>query len=160
MGCSGYKSFYTIIPQNHPKENSILLIDEKRGVFLYNTISNIIVQINSLLWGNFTVLLIFSAAIFLTVRTGFVQFRHPLKLLRFTLLAGKKENSDSSKGVSRLQALSTALGASMGTGNIIGVATAISIGGCGAVFWMVVSAFFVMGFAFTENVLGVSIIII
>lgn len=43
----------------------------------------------------------------------------------------------------------------MGTGNIIGVAAAISIGGCGAVFWMVLSAFFVMALAFTENVLGV-----
>lgn len=122
---------------------------------MYNTFCNIINQINDLLWGNFTVILIFSASIFLTIRTGFIQFKHPVKLLRFTLFAGKKEISDSKKGISSLQALSTALGASMGTGNIIGVAAAISIGGCGAVFWMIVSAFFVMSLAFTENVLGI-----
>lgn len=108
-----------------------------------------------MLWGTGTLILVFAAGIFLTIRCGFVQFRHPLLLLKKTLFAPKKENSEQKKGISRLQALSTALGASMGTGNIIGVAAAISVGGCGAVFWMVVSAFFVMALAFTENVLGV-----
>ena len=122
---------------------------------IYNTICNIAKEINNLLWGDFTVFIIFAAGIFLTVRLHFIQFRIPGKILRYTLLASKKDNNDSSKGISRLQALSTALGASMGTGNIIGVAAAISVGGCGAVFWMVVSSFIVMAFAFTENVLGV-----
>ncbi len=122
---------------------------------MYNTFCNIISNINNLLWGNFTVLFVLGGAVFLTVRMGFIQVRHPVRLLRSTLFSSKKENPDSGKGISNLQALSTALGASMGTGNIIGVATAISIGGYGAVFWMIVSAFFVMVLAFTENVLGV-----
>lgn len=122
---------------------------------MLNTICNILFYINNSLWGNATLILIFAAGIFLTVRCGFVQFRHPLLLLKKTLFAPRKENSGQKNGISRLQALSTALGASMGTGNIIGVAAAISIGGCGAVFWMVLSAFFVMALAFTENVLGV-----
>lgn len=119
------------------------------------TICNIINEINSLLWGNITIFLIFSAGIFLTVRLRFIQFRNPIKLLRYTLSFSQKDNINSKSSLSLLQSLSTALGASMGTGNIIGVAAAISVGGPGAVFWMVISSFFVMSFAFTENVLGV-----
>lgn len=122
---------------------------------MINTICNFLSYINNLLWGNGTLILVFAAGIFLTVRCGFVQFRDPLLLLKKTLFAPRKENSGQKNGISRLQALSTALGASMGTGNIIGVAAAISVGGCGAIFWMVLSAFFVMALAFTENVLGV-----
>ena len=123
--------------------------------FIYNTICNFISDINNLLWNTVTIIIIFAAGIFLTFRLGFIQFRHPLKVLKSTLFAPRSENNSSEKGISRTQALSTALAASMGTGNIIGVATAISVGGCGAVFWMILSAFVVMAFAFTENVLGI-----
>lgn len=123
--------------------------------FIYNTICNFISDINNLLWNTVTIIIIFAAGIFLTFRLGFVQFRHPLKVLKSTLFAPRSENNSSEKGISRMQALSTALAASMGTGNIIGVSTAISVGGCGAVFWMILSAFVVMAFAFTENVLGI-----
>lgn len=121
----------------------------------YYTICNIIKEINSLLWGDFTIILIFSAGIFLTVRLRFIQFRNPIKLLRYTLSTTQKDNHNSKNTLSIIQSLSTALGASMGTGNIIGVAAAISVGGPGAVLWMVMSSFFVMSFAFTENALGV-----
>lgn len=121
----------------------------------YYTVCNIIKQLNSLLWGNFTIILIFSAGLILTVRLRFLQFRNPIKLLRYALSTTQKDNIDSKNALSLLQSLSTTLGASMGTGNIIGVAAAISVGGPGAVFWMVVSSFFVMSFAFTENALGV-----
>lgn len=120
-----------------------------------NTFCNIIFKINNLLWGNFTVFLILIAGIFLTVRCEFIQFRNPAAVLKATLFAGKSNMSKNKKTISNLQALSTSLGASMGTGNIIGVAAAISIGGSGAVIWMILSAFIVMVFAFTENVLGV-----
>ncbi len=122
---------------------------------LYNTLCNILQNINKLLWGKAAIILIFAASAFLTVKCGFIQFRHPLRILKSTLFASRRENSAKKTGISRFQALSTALAASMGTGNIIGVASAIAIGGCGAVFWMALSAFFVMSFAFAENVLGV-----
>lgn len=122
---------------------------------IYNTVCNFVSDINNLLWGTATIIIIFAAGLFLTMRIGFLQFRHPFKILKYTLFASRSENNNSDKGISRMQALSTALAASMGTGNIIGVATAISIGGCGAVFWMILSAFIVMAFAFIENVLGI-----
>lgn len=59
------------------------------------------------------------------------------------------------KAISQFQALSTALAATIGTGNIAGVATALTIGGPGAIFWMWVSAFFGMMTNFSENVLGI-----
>lgn len=115
---------------------------------MYSTICNIISNINNLLWGPVTIIIILAAAIFLTLRLGFVQFR------ALSILKRESPPKSSKKGLELLRLVSTALGASMGTGNIIGVATAISVGGCGAVFWMVVSSFFVMVFAFTENALG------
>ena len=119
------------------------------------TISNIIEHINKLLWGNFTILIIFGTGLFLTVRTGFFQFRHMKHIVKNTLFSTSSKVSKSSGAITQLQALSTALAASMGTGNIVGVAVAISIGGSGAIFWMVVSSLFGMASAFTENVLGV-----
>lgn len=115
---------------------------------MYSTICNIISNINNLLWGTGTIIIILGAAVFLTLRLGFVQFR------ALSILKKSCPPKERKKGLELLRLVSTALGASMGTGNIIGVATAISVGGCGAVFWMVVSSFFVMVFAFTENALG------
>lgn len=119
-----------------------------------STICNLLNNINSLLWGDHTLILVFIAAIFLTVRCKAVYILHPFKVLKNTLFSTKVDNS-SSRSMTNFQTLTTSLAASMGTGNIIGVAAAISVGGRGAVFWMIVSAFFVMSFAFTENVLAV-----
>jgi AGCS family alanine or glycine:cation symporter len=120
---------------------------------LCNTISRILSIANKLLWGNCTLALIIAAALFLSVKMRFFPAFHPVKALRCTLLA-KKQSGERSE-FSCFRALSTALGASMGTGNITGVAAAISIGGCGAVFWMILSSFIVMALAYAENVLGV-----
>ncbi|MDR0974495.1 MAG: amino acid carrier protein, partial [Ruminococcus sp.] len=109
-------------------------------------------KINLLLWGYGTIALILVTGIIFTVKIGFLQFRLP-KILRNTLLAKTEGKSGE---ISRFQALSTALAASMGTGNIVGVAAAITVGGAGAVFWMWVSAFFGMGTAYAENYLGVA----
>jgi AGCS family alanine or glycine:cation symporter len=110
-------------------------------------------KINAVLWGYGTIFLILGTGIYFTVKLRFLQFRHPIYILKKTLLA--KTAPDKKGGVSRFQALSTALAASMGTGNIVGVAAAIAVGGAGAVFWMWVSAFFGMATAYSENYLGV-----
>lgn len=111
-------------------------------------------NLNSLLWGDFTLIVVLSAAIFLSIRSRFIYILHPIKVLKYTLFNTKVDNRKNSCSMTNFQTLTTALAASMGTGNIIGVAAAISVGGAGAVFWMIVSAFFVMAFAFTENVLA------
>jgi AGCS family alanine or glycine:cation symporter len=110
-------------------------------------------KLNSVLWGYGTIFLILGTGIFFTIKLRFLQFRSPLYILKKTLLS--KEKPDRTGGVSRFQALSTALAASMGTGNIVGVAAAIAVGGPGAVFWMWVSALFGMATAYSENYLGV-----
>jgi AGCS family alanine or glycine:cation symporter len=116
-------------------------------------LSGLTEKINAFLWGYGTIFLILGTGIFFTIKLGFIQFRNPLYILKRTLFS--KDAPDKKGGVSRFQALSTALAASMGTGNIVGVAAAIAVGGAGAVFWMWVSAFFGMATAYSENFLGV-----
>ncbi|MGN0552992.1 MAG: alanine/glycine:cation symporter family protein [Oscillospiraceae bacterium] len=106
------------------------------------------------MWGDFSLILVLCAAVFLSFRCKIFYIAHPIKLLKYTLFSKKVDNQVNSHSLTNFQTLTTALAASMGTGNIIGVAAAISIGGAGAVFWMIVSAFLVMSFAFTENILA------
>lgn len=124
------------------------------NIDIISTLSIIIDKINSLIWGTGTVLLIFCTGIYFTIRTGFFQFRKIRVIFSETLFSCRQKSS-STHTVTQFQALSTALAASMGTGNIVGVASAIALGGPGAVFWMWVSAFFGMATAYAENVLGV-----
>lgn len=121
---------------------------------MYSTFCNILSEINSLLWGNFSLILVVCVAVFLSFHCKFFYILHPIQLLKYTLFSKDVDNRNSSHSLTNFQTLTTALAASMGTGNIIGVAAAISVGGAGAVFWMIVSAFLVMSFAFTENVLA------
>lgn len=123
-------------------------------VYMGSTICNFLSDINSLLWGDFTLIIVLFAAVFLSIRCRFIYILHPVKVLKYTLFSKEVDNDSDRCTMTNFQTLTTALAASMGTGNIIGVAAAISIGGAGAVFWMIVSAFFVMSFAFTENVLA------
>ena len=97
-------------------------------------------NVNRAVWGAPTLILILTVGICLSFRTKFVQFRLFPRAIRLFLskLTGKKSSDD---GVSPMQALCTALAATVGTGNLAGVAGAIAIGGPGAVFWMWVSAF-------------------
>ena len=122
---------------------------------MYDTICNIFSEINNLLWGFGTILLVFGAGVFFTVKIRGFNFIHIVYIFKSTLFAKHSDKSNKKGGISQFQALSTALAASMGTGNIVGVAAAISIGGAGAVFWMWVSALFGTALAFAENVLGV-----
>jgi AGCS family alanine or glycine:cation symporter len=115
--------------------------------------------VNTWVWGPPMLGLIICTGIYLTLRTGFFQIREAKDTSDKTWLAIFKKKSVTStketKAISQFQALSTALAATIGTGNIAGVATAISIGGPGAVFWMWVSAFFGMMTNYAENVLGI-----
>jgi len=113
---------------------------------------------NNVVWGMPTVFLFLAAGLYLSFKTGFFQFcyiGHTLKSTVGSLFKKTKETSKSGGSVSQLQAVSTALAATIGTGNIAGVATALTIGGEGAVFWMWVSAFLGMATAYSENLLSV-----
>lgn len=122
-------------------------------------ISKINDAVNSVVWGVPMLILIIGTGIYFSFRLGFFQFRYfPLVLNKTIFSALKKDNKKgdkNAKSISQFQAMSTALAATIGTGNIAGVATALTLGGAGAVFWMWVSAFFGMMTSFAENVLGV-----
>jgi len=110
-------------------------------------------QLAGLLWGNaLTLLVLVGTGLYLTLRLGFVQlrgFRHAGQVL-----TGRYSDPEHQGEVSHFQALATALSATVGTGNIAGVATAISLGGPGALFWMWVTAFVGMATKFTECTLA------
>ena len=116
-------------------------------------------SINGVVWGAFGLLLLIGTGIIVTVLTKFFQVSHIGMWFKNTL--GSLFNKDVIKhskekgSISPFQALCTALAATVGTGNIAGVAAAIAIGGAGAVFWMWVAAFFGMMTNYAENVLGI-----
>lgn len=116
-------------------------------------------QVNAIVWGPAMIALMLAAGVYLTVGTGFFQVTRFAHMLRTTIGALFRRRdvrkTKDEHSISQFQALTTALAATAGTGNIIGVATAISAGGAGAVFWMWVSAFFGMMTKYAENVLGI-----
>lgn len=111
-------------------------------------------KVNQFIWGVPALFLILGVGLYLTIRTGFGQLRLlPRALKRFAgMLTGRKETND---GVSPFQALCTALAATVGTGNLAGVAGAIAIGGPGSIFWMWICGFLGMVTKFAEAVLAV-----
>ncbi len=105
--------------------------------------------INSLIWSDALILLCMATGIYFSVVTRFLQLRYIKEMWRL-LFDGKS----SAKGVSSFQAFSIAISGRIGTGNIAGVATAIAMGGPGAVFWMWLIAFLGASSAFIEATLG------
>ncbi len=103
-------------------------------------------------WGIPTIVLLVGTGLYLTLRMRFVQFRGFKHAVH--LVAGKYDKADDPGEVTHFQALSTALSATVGTGNIAGVATAIAFGGPGAVFWMWMTAFFGMASKYTSCTLS------
>lgn len=99
--------------------------------------------------------IIFAAGLYLTIRLRLLQGRHFFTVIRSTLGEILKPPDRVSGEISPFQALTTALAATIGTGNIAGVATAIFLGGPGAIFWMWVSAFLGMVTKYSEIVLAV-----
>ncbi len=111
-------------------------------------------KINSAVWGIPTLLLILSVGLYFSIRTGFAQLRlfpNALKLFFKKLLP----SNNKTDGISGYQALCTALAATVGTGNIAGVAGAIALGGPGSILWMWVCAFFGMIIKCAEATLAV-----
>lgn len=109
----------------------------------------IVSTINDYVWSYALIILCAFTGIYFSVRTGFLQFRY-LKTMISLLFKGKK----SDKGISPFQAFSLAISGRVGTGNIIGVATAIAMGGPGAIFWMWMIAILGAASAFVEATLG------
>ena len=117
------------------------------------SVSQIISQIDSWIWGPWLMVTLVGCGLFLTIYLKGIQFRgftHALNVLR-----GKYDNPDDPGEITHFQALSAALSATIGTGNIVGVAAAILMGGPGAVFWMWVTAFVGMATKFTSCTLAV-----
>jgi AGCS family alanine or glycine:cation symporter len=117
------------------------------------TLHEIIVAVQSFVWGPPLMILLVGTGIFMSIRYKFIQirgFRHGVHVL------GGKYDRDKDPGeITHFQALTAALSATIGTGNIVGVAAAILAGGPGAVFWMWITALFGMALKFTSCTLAV-----
>ena len=107
-------------------------------------------SLSNLLWGWPMIALLLGTHIFLTIRLRFPQ----LKILTAIKLSVKKDD-DASGDVSQFGALATALAATIGTGNIVGVATAIALGGPGAVFWCWLTGVFGIATKYAEGLLAI-----
>lgn len=108
--------------------------------------------VNNIIWSPVLVVLLVLAGLYFTIRTRFVQLRQLPLMVR--LLFGKGRQKREKNALSSFQAFWVALSGRVGTGNIVGVATAIAIGGPGAVFWMWTIAFLGASTAFTESTLA------
>ena len=114
-------------------------------------IDTFITWFDGVVWGLPLIILILVTGIFLTVRLGLLQVRYLGKALKFMV----KNEEDGHGEVTSFGVLCTALSATIGTGNIVGVATAISAGGPGALFWMILTAFLGMATKYSEGLLAV-----
>lgn len=119
-----------------------------------DVITQVLSVINSVVWGLPMLVLILGVGIFLTVKLGFVQISK-LRLGFALLWRGRESGANADGDIKPFNALMTSLSATIGTGNIAGVATAIFMGGPGALFWMWVTAFVGMATKFAEAVLAV-----
>ena len=118
---------------------------------MWKTINDILNSIDNFVWGVPLMVLILAGGILLTIRLGVMQIRKLPLALKWMV-----KNEEGGEGeISSFSALCTALSATIGTGNIVGVATAVGTGGPGALFWMVVTAFFGMSTKFAEGLLAV-----
>ena len=122
---------------------------------MLNTIETINTAVNNFIWGVPAMVCIIGVGLYLSIRTGFLQIRKFPYAIRTTIgrMFRKKDASEGS--ITPFQAVCTALAATVGTGNIAGVAGALAIGGPGAVFWMWVSALLGMCTKFSEVTLAV-----
>ena len=114
--------------------------------------------INTVIWVKIGLWMLIGTGVIMTCITGFFQITHIGHWMKKTIggvFHKSAHNKKDKSSVSQFQALCTALAATIGTGNIAGVAAAITIGGPGAVFWMWVAAFFGMMTNFSENILGI-----
>ncbi|SDH62745.1 alanine or glycine:cation symporter, AGCS family [Vibrio xiamenensis] len=119
-----------------------------------NDLQTILHRIDNFVWGPPLLILLVGTGIFFTFRLGMLQFRHLPTALKLVFCRDKSK-SRAEGDVSSFAALCTALSATIGTGNIVGVATAIKLGGPGALFWMWLAALFGMATKYAECLLAV-----
>lgn len=116
-------------------------------------LEKILAEMNNILWGPALLTLIVGTGLYLTFKIKFLQFTHLGTALKTTF--SKHQDKSSQGDISHFQALMTALAATIGTGNIAGVATAVVLGGPGAVFWMWITALVGMATKYAEAILAV-----
>ncbi len=114
------------------------------------SLSELLGKINSIVWGPALLILLFGTHIFLTIRLRFIQ-RYTFKAIKLSLAPSGEGHGD----ISHFGALTTALAATIGTGNIAGVATAVSFGGPGAVLWMWLTGVFGIATKYGESLLSI-----
>lgn len=117
--------------------------------------SEIVSVVDDFVWGPVMLVLLVGTGIFLTIRTGFLPWRNLPYALKSTLSKEARTKSRGEGDVSPFSALTTALAATIGTGNIVGVATAMVSGGPGALVWMWISACFGLTSKFSECMLAI-----
>ncbi len=111
--------------------------------------------VNSIVWGIPMLVLIIGAGLYLSIRTGFVQIFEFRYAMKNTIGKAFKKQKSSKGSVTPFQALTTALAATVGTGNIAGITSAVTLGGAGSIFWLWVSAVIGMCTKYAEVVLAV-----
>ena len=125
---------------------------------IFEAIVNVNGAINDFVWGVPCLVLLIGTGLYFTIRLGFMQFRYPGFLFKETIVKAFKKKDDENKAPGELtsfQAAMTSVGAIVGSGNIAGVATAIVMGGPGAVLWMLFAALVGMATKFAEVTLGI-----
>lgn len=120
-----------------------------------NILVKISQAISNFVWGPFMLILLVGTGVYLTVGLKGITIRKIPDAFKMLLKGRDKENLEGAGDITPFQALMTSLAATVGTGNIAGVATAIVMGGPGAIFWMWVTAIFGMATKFSEAVLAV-----
>ncbi len=134
--------------------DNVLMFIEK----VLEVITNVNGSVNDFIWGTVGLVLLIGTGIIMTCATKFFQIVRLPHWVKKTIggVFHKSSHNKKEKGsVSQFQALCTALAATIGTGNIVGVSSAIVVGGPGAVFWMWIAAFFGMMTNYSENILGI-----
>ena len=117
---------------------------------MMNAIGNVINQIDSLVWGWWMIILLLGTHIFMTIRTGVIQ-----RKIGTAIRLSVTKDPDAEGEVSQFGALTTALASTIGTGNIIGVGTAIALGGPGAVLWCWLTGVFGIATKYSESLIAV-----
>lgn len=122
---------------------------------MVESINNALVAISGVIWGPFLLIpLLLGTGLYLTIRLGGLQFVKLIPAMNLGLIK-RRDKGEEEGDISQFQALTTALAATVGTGNIVGVATALSIGGPGALFWMWITGLVGMVTKYAESFLAV-----
>ncbi len=115
-------------------------------------------RLSDILWGSIMLIFILAVGLWFSIRLKFFPIIHIKLWIKKTfgvLLKSKRQRQKSGNGITPFQAMTTALAGAIGTGNIVGVATAITMGGAGAIVWMWIASILGMATIFVENILGV-----